>query len=85
LPNTLKIKTKTYAKLLESQGFKQEALEIYESLPPDEEVLEAIRRLKNKKKFKGVNIIKLREFDEINQKNRYDFEKWLMLEEENGY
>jgi hypothetical protein len=81
LPNTLRIKTKTYAKLLESQGFKQEALEIYESLPKDKEVTEAIKRLKQRKKFNGVNVIKLKEFDEINQKNRYEFEKWLMLED----
>jgi hypothetical protein len=77
LPNTLRIKTKTYAKLLESQGFKQEALEIYESLPKDKEVTEAIQRLKERKKFSGVNIIKLKEFDNINQKNRFEFEEWL--------
>jgi ribosomal protein L4 len=81
LQNTLKIKTKTYAKILESQGFKKEALEIYESLEKDEEVIEAIKRLKQRKKFDGVNIIKLKEFDNINQKNRYEFEKWLILED----
>jgi ribosomal protein L4 len=77
LPSTLKIKTKTYAKILESQGFKKEALEIYESLEKDEEVIEAIKRLKQRKKFNGVNVIKLKEFDNINQKNRFKFEKWL--------
>ena len=73
--------TKTYAKILESQGFKREALEIYEKFskkyPEDRELLESIERLKKRKKFKGVNIIKLKEFDNINQKNRYNFEKWL--------
>jgi tetratricopeptide (TPR) repeat protein len=73
--------TKTYAKILESQGFKREALEIYEKLlkkyPNDKELQESIERLKKRKKFKGVNIIKLKEFDNINQKNRYNFEKWL--------
>jgi ribosomal protein L4 len=81
LPSTLKIKTKTYAKILESQGFKKEALEIYESLEKDEEVIEAIKRLKQRKRFSGINVLKLKEFDDINQKNRYEFEKWLMLEE----
>jgi ribosomal protein L4 len=81
LPSTLKIKTKTYAQILESQGFKKEALEIYESLEKDEEVIEAIKRLKQRKRFNGINILKLKEFDNINQKNRYEFEKWLMLEE----
>ena len=73
--------TKTYAKILESQGFKREALEIYEKLlkkyPNDKELQESIERLKKRKKFKGINIIKLKEFDNINQKNRYNFEKWL--------
>ncbi|EDM23928.1 tetratricopeptide repeat protein [Caminibacter mediatlanticus TB-2] len=73
--------TKTYAKILESQGFKNEALEIYNKLlkkyPDDEEIIESIKRLKKRKKFEGVNIIKLKEFNKINQKNRYEFEKWL--------
>ncbi len=73
-------KTKTYAQILEIQGFKKEALEIYENIAkknPDKEILEAIDRLKKRKKFDGVNIIKLKEFNNINQKNRYEFEKWL--------
>jgi len=73
--------TKTYAKILESQGFKSEALDIYKKLlkkyPNDPELVEAIKRLQSRRKFKGVNVLKLKEFDEINQKNRYDFEKWL--------
>jgi tetratricopeptide (TPR) repeat protein len=73
--------TKTYAKILESQGFKTEALEIYRKLlkkyPNDKELIEAIKRLEMRRKFKGVNVLKLKEFDNINQKNRYEFEKWL--------
>jgi ribosomal protein L4 len=81
LPSTLKIKTKTYAKILESQGFKKEALEIYESLEKDDEVIEAIKRLKQRKKFNGINVLKLKEFDNITLKNRFEFEKWLMFKD----
>ncbi|ACM92902.1 conserved hypothetical protein [Nautilia profundicola AmH] len=73
-------KTKTYARILETQGFKQEALEIYEELlkeTEDPEIVEAIERLKKRKFFEGVNVLKLKEFNDINQLNRYDFEKWL--------
>jgi len=73
-------KTKTYARILETQGFKQEALEIYEELLKknnDPEIIEAVERLKKRKFFEGVNVLKLKEFNEINQLNRYDFEKWL--------
>jgi hypothetical protein len=73
--------TKTYARILETQGFKNEALAIYEKLlkkyPNDKELIESIERLKHRKKFSGVNVLKLKEFDNINQKNRYEFEKWL--------
>ena len=73
--------SKTYAEILASQGFKSEAIEVYEKLllknPNDKEIIEALNRLKKRKKFKGVNILKLKEFNEINQKNRYEFEKWL--------
>ena len=75
------IKTKTYAKILESQGFKKEALKIYEELleknKEDEEIINAIKRLKTRKKIDGINIVKLKEFDEIDNTNRYEFEKWL--------
>jgi len=73
-------KTKTYARILEAQGFKQEALEIYRELlkeKEDPEIQEAIERLSKRKKFEGVNVIKLREFNNLNQKNRYEFERWL--------
>ena len=74
------INTKTYADILAIQGFKQEALEIYEDLlkeSNDPEIKESINRLKKRKTFKNVNVIKLNEFNKINQKNRYEFEKWL--------
>ena len=75
------IKTKIYAKILESQGFKEEALKIYEQLlkenENDKEIIEAIERLKTRQKFDEVNIVKLKEFNEINDENRYEFEKWL--------
>jgi len=73
-------KTKTYARILETQGFKQEALRIYEELlkeNEDSEILEAIQRLKKRKFFEGVNVLKLKEFNELNQLNRFEFEKWL--------
>ena len=74
------IKTKTYAQILEMQGFKEEALAIYEELlkeRDDEEIKEAIKRLKRKHIFEGVNFEKLKEFDNINEENRYKFEIWL--------
>ena len=75
------IKTKIYAIILESQGFKKEALEIYEFLleknKNDKEIIETIRRLKTRKKINGVNIVKLKEFNELDNDNRYEFEKWL--------
>jgi uncharacterized protein HemY len=73
-------KTKTYARILETQGFKQEALEIYEELlkeNKDPEIIEAVERLKKRKIFEGVNVLKLKEFNEISQLNRYGFEQWL--------
>ena len=73
--------TKIYAQILENQGFKLEALKIYENLlkknPNDKEIIEAIERLTKRKKFSGVNVVKLKEFNEINQKNRFEFENWL--------
>jgi len=73
-------KTKTYARILETQGFKQEALEIYEELlkqNDDPEIKDAVERLKKRRFFEGVNVLKLKEFNEISQLNRYDFELWL--------
>jgi len=73
--------TKTYAEILLSQGFKEEAIEIYKKLleknPNDKEITKRLNSLTQRKKFNGVNILKLKEFDNINQNNRFEFEKWL--------
>ena len=73
--------TKTYARILESQGFKQDALEIYKKLlkkdPNDKELIKNIQRINKRKTFEGVNILKLQEFDKINEENRIDFENYL--------
>lgn len=73
--------SKTYAEILISQGFKNEAVEVYRKLleknPDDSEIKEALERLMKRKKFEGVNVLKLKEFDNINQKTRYQFEEWL--------
>jgi len=73
--------SKTYAEILLSQGFKNEAIEVYKKLleknPEDKEIIEILKALKKRRKFEGVNILKLKEFDNINQKNRYEFENYL--------
>ena len=73
--------TKTYALILESQGFKEEALSIYQKLlekfPNDKEIIESINRLTKRKKFKDVNILKLKEFENIDENSRFEFEKYL--------
>ena len=65
--------TKTYALILESQGFFKEALEIYKKINSTQD----IKRLSKKRKIEGVNILKLKEFENIDEKNRYEFEKYL--------
>ena len=73
--------SKIYALILESQGFKEEALDVYFKLlelnPNDEEIKKEILRLQKRNKFEGVNILKLDEFNQINEHNRYEFEKYL--------
>jgi len=73
--------SKTYAQILLSQGFKNEAIEVYKKLlektPEDKEIIEALNSLKKRRRFEGVNVLKLKEFDNINQKNRFEFEKYL--------
>ena len=73
--------SKTYALILESQGFKEEALEVYFKLlelnPNDKEIKENIKRLQNRTRFEGVNILKLNEFNHINEETRYEFENYL--------
>jgi len=72
---------KTYALILESQGFFKEALEIYEKLllknPANTSIKKEINRLLKRNKFEEVNILKLKEFENINEKNRYEFESYL--------
>ena len=74
-------KTKLYALILESQGFKKEALEIYQYLlkksPNDKEILNSIKRLTKKRKITNINLLKLKEFENINASNRFEFEAWL--------
>jgi len=73
--------TKTYALILEFQGFKEEALSIYQKLlekyPNDKEIIDSINRLTKRKKFKDVNILKLKEFENIDENSRFEFEKYL--------
>jgi len=73
--------SKTYAEILLSQGFKTEAIEVYKKLleknPEDKEILKTLKSLEKRRKFEGVNVLKLKEFDNINKKNRYEFENWL--------
>jgi len=72
---------KTYALILESQGFFKEALEVYQNIllqnPTDTSIKKEINRLLKRNKFEGVNVLKLKEFDNINKKNRYEFESYL--------
>ena len=75
------LQNKRYALILESQGFKEEALEIYKKLlkqnPNDKEIQKSINRLIKKREINGVNVLKLQEFENINEENRYEFEKYL--------
>ena len=74
------IKTKTYADVLHRQGQKEEALAIYKDIydkTKSREIKKIIDELTTLKKFDDVNVLKLNEFNEVTQKNRYEFEKWL--------
>lgn len=76
-------KTVTYAQILESQGFKQEALDIYaillEKHPDDIEIKESIDRLEKKRKhFQGVNQKRKDHFIHMESDEAFEeFEKWL--------
>ncbi len=74
------LNSKLYADILYSQGFFEEALNVYVSLieknPNDKDVLYRIKSLTSRKKFK-TDIIKLEEFKNINNSNKIEFEKWL--------
>ena len=68
--------TKTYAKLLENQGFFSEALEVYKKLleksPDDKEIKENIQ------KYKGINLKVLEYFVRMEKEQDYEkLERWL--------
>jgi len=70
------MKTKTYAKLLESQGYFLEAVEVYRELlkssPDDKDIKEALQR------YEGVNLKVLEYFTRMEDKKDYEkFERWL--------
>jgi len=70
------MKTKTYAKLLEKQGYFIEAVDVYKKLLEnssyDKEVEEAI------KKYKGVNLKVLEFFTRMEREKDYQkLERWL--------
>jgi len=74
---------KTYAKILESQGFFKEAFEIYKKLlkenPNDIDIKNALKRLKKiRKKFNGVDEKAKEFFIKMNENQFYEFEKWLI-------
>jgi len=75
---------KTYAKILESQGFFKEAFVIYKKLlqknPKDIEIKQALKRLKKyHSKFEGVNE-QMRDFFIYMQSDEEfkKFEEWLI-------
>jgi len=75
---------KTYAKILEQQGFFNEAFVLYKKLlkkyPNDIEIKQALKRLKKyRSKFEGVNT-KMRDFFIYMQdENEFrKFEEWLI-------
>jgi tetratricopeptide (TPR) repeat protein len=68
--------TKTYAKLLESQGYFLEAVEVYEKLlkksPTDEEIKKSL------KKYESVNLKVLEYFTRMEKEKDYKkLERWL--------
>jgi predicted transcriptional regulator len=74
---------KTYAKILESQGFFKEAFVIYKKLldknPQDKEIKFALKRLKKiRTKFNGVNKQKKEFFIKMRENDFYKFEEWLI-------
>jgi tetratricopeptide (TPR) repeat protein len=68
--------TKTYAKLLENQGYFLEAIKVYKELlkksPKDEEIKETLE------KYKSVNIKVLEYFTRMQKDKDYEkLERWL--------
>jgi len=74
---------KTYAQILESQGFFKEAFVIYKTLlqknPQDKEIKEALKRLKKiRTKFRGINQKALNFFIKMDESQFNEFEEWLI-------
>jgi superfamily II RNA helicase len=74
---------KTYAKILESQGFFKEAFVIYQNLlkknPQDKELKIALKRLKKiRTKFNGINNNMKEFFIKMDENNFLKFEEWLI-------
>jgi len=70
------MKTKTYAKLLERQGYFLEAVEVYKDLlkssPDDSEIKDALQ------KYNSVNLKVLEYFTRMSEKKEYEkLERWL--------
>jgi len=68
--------TKTYAKLLEDQGYFLEAVKVYKELlkksPEDKQIKEALKR------YKDVNLKVLEFFTRMEKKSDYEkLERWL--------
>ena len=78
------LQNKTYAKVLESQGFFKEAFAIYKKLlkkyPNDIEIKQALKRLKKYRlTFDGVNEEMKQFFIEMETKEEFKkFEEWLL-------
>ena len=77
------MKTLTLANIHESQGYKDEAIKIYEDIlakdPENEAALLGLQRLrKNRRTFEGVNQKKKYFFARMSKKEQYrQFERWL--------
>ncbi len=74
---------KTYAKILESQGFFKEAFVIYQNLlkknPQDKELKIALKRLKKiRTKFNKINNNMKEFFIKMDENNFLEFEEWLI-------
>lgn len=83
----MSFKTITLASIYELQGFKDEAIQIYEEIlkenPENKEAKEGIKRLKKelpkRKKFSNINKNMLNFFIQAdNQEELKTFERWLM-------
>jgi len=75
---------KTYAQILEQQGFFKEAFVLYKKLlhkyPNDSEIKQALKRLKKyRTKFEGINQEKRDFFIYMNSDEEFkQFEEWLI-------